>query len=221
MDKYKYFQISETLLGCITTDIQVVIITPIKSVFQKFRENLNCISINDKGFFYNVTFETATKRKGMLIKVPEGISAQDVMYAFSNIDFFFFGYAGGLLEKKMFGTVVEVSSAIDIDGVIYSLECVGLYKSVVCGYSPCLLGQLAKQFSRKMRSQKCEVIDMEVVYCTSAALQNSNHITAYLLITDIPGEINFWELSNEEKKLLKIKRDDAICKIANHVNSYG
>lgn len=221
MDKSKYFQICETLLGCRAIGIEVVIITPIKSVFQRFEKNLNCATVNDKGFFNNVIFETANKRKGMLIRVPEGIAAQDVMYAFSNIDIFFFGYAGGLLEKEMFGTVVEVSTAIDVDGVMYPLKCSGLYKSAVCGYSPCLLGQLAQQYSRKMRRRKCEVVDMEVVYCTREALQNSNHITAYLLITDVPGKINFWELENEEKSFLKVMRDDAICKISNYINLYS
>jgi hypothetical protein len=178
MDKSTKIKIQKTLLGRLTTDIQVVVITPIISAFNKLNIKLQISETHNNSFFHNSCFQTKNGLTGMLINVPQGIGAQDVMYAFSDVDIIFYGYAGNLVEDIDIGSIIEVKAAINHDGILFPLNVTGAYRNVICGYSPCLLGNTASHHCEKARLAGCQVIDMEIVYCAHAAIQNMNHLTA-------------------------------------------
>lgn len=68
------------------------------------------------------------------------------------------------------------------------------------------------------KKQKCDVVDMETVFCAKTAIETNNKFIALLLISDIPEIINFWELSENMKIELAESRKIAIDKIENYVN---
>ncbi len=219
MDKSTQVKIQKTLLGRLTTDIKVVVITPIISAFNKFNSKLQISETHNNVFFHNSCFQTENGLTGMLISIPQGIGAQDVMYAFSNVDIIFYGYAGSLLKDIEIGSIVEVKTAIDHDGTLFPLNVTGAYRNVICGYSPCLLGNTASHHCEKARLAGCQVVDMETVYCAYAAIQNMNHFTAQLVVSDIPGSINFWELNEDAKAYFKQNCTAAIDNIVLYLNS--
>ena len=220
MDKSTQIKIQKTLLGRLTNDIQVVVITPITSAFNKLSVKLQLFENHNNGFFHNYCFRTESGVVGMLINIPQGISAQDVMYAFSDVDIFFYGYAGGLVQDIDIGTIVEVKTAIDHDGIPLPLNVTGVHRNVICGYSSCLLGNMASYHCEKARLAGCHVVDMEVVSCAHAAIQNMNRFTAQLVISDIPGLKNFWELDKDTKASFKQNCIVAIDNIVLYLNSY-
>jgi nucleoside phosphorylase len=213
-------QIQKTLLGRLSNDIHVVVITPIISAFNKLKEKLNASEVNESGFFSNTCFQTKNGLTGMLVCIPQGIGAQDVMHAFSNVNVLFYGYAGSLVDDIKIGSIVEIGTAIDTEMTIFPLRYNGTYDQVICGYSPCLLGDIANRHCEQARLAGCQVIDMETVYCAYAATKNSNRFTAHLVISDIPGTINFWELTADDKAYFKKKCASAIDNMVLLLNSY-
>ena len=219
MDKLTQVKIQKTLLGRPTTDIQVVVITPIISAFNKLNNKFKIFETHNDGFFQNSCFQTENGLAGMLISIPQGIGAQDVMYAFSNVDVIFYGYAGSLLKGVEIGSIVEVKTAIDPDRTHFPLKVTGAYRNVICGYSPCLLGHTASHHCEKARLVGCQVVDMETVYCAYAAIQNMNRFTAHLIVSDIPGSINFWELNENTKAYFNQNCTIAIDNIVLYLNN--
>ena len=65
---------------------------------------------------------------------------------------------------------------------------------------------------------QCDVVDMETSFCAETAVEKNNRFTSLLLISDIPGKINFWELSNRDQKKLRDARIIAIDKIKNYID---
>lgn len=221
MDKSTQIKIQKTLLGRLTADIQVAVITPITSAFNKLNIKLQISETHNNGFFHNSCFQTENGLIGMLINIPQGISAQDVMYAFSDVDVIFYGYAGSLFKDIEIGSIVEVKKAINPDGIPFLLNVMGAYRNVICGYSPCLLGNMASHHCEKARLAGCQVVDMEIVYCANAAIQNMNHFTAQLVVSDIPGLINFWEVDEDIKAYFKQNCSAALNNIVLNLNSKG
>lgn len=155
----------------------------------------------------------------MIVIIPQGLSSQDVLYAFSGVKVIFYGYAGNLSENIAIGSILEVETAIDTTGKKYRLDTVGGFDVVVCGYSPCLLGDTASRHCEQARLAGCHVVDMEIVYCVRAAKINLNNFTAFIVVSDIPGSINFWDLNENTKAHFKHKSKSAIGYIISYVNS--
>lgn len=217
-DKIKQ-QIQKTLLGHVVNDLKFVIITPISSAFKKLKLILECTEIYKNGFFDNTDFKTQNGISGLLVLIPQGVSSQDIMYAFSDTHIIFFGYAGSLCKDIAIGTILEIETARLPDGQSISLEVFNSYNSVVCGYSPCLLGEIAFKYCEKAFVEKCHIVDMEICYCAYAAKVNHNKFTAMVVVSDIPNTINFWELCKYNKENFKQASNQALEYIATYINS--
>lgn len=216
--------INQTLISHISEEVEIVIITPILSAFKKLIDRLGCSEVVDCCFFHNAHFETQNGTKGIIIIIPQGIGAQDVMYALSDKDILFYGYAGSLTCKIPIGSIVEVNLALfvsEYDSGRYEVNTIGKNSNVVCGYSPCLLGDLASKHCENSRQAGCQVIDMETVFCARAALINNNRFYSNLVISDIPSTINFWELSDDLRVYFKRQCAEAIDNIVLYAKSYS
>ncbi len=218
MSDSKQEKIQQALLGRLTKDIQIVIITPIPSAVNKLNALLQSAEIHKDGFFYNSLFQTKNGLTGMIVGIPQGICSQDVLYAFSGVQVIFYGYAGSLYEDITIGSIYEVENTIDPLGNVLPLDTVGTFDTVTCGYSPCLLGVNASRHCEQARLAGCHVVDMEIVYCAHAAKINLNRFTAFLVVSDIPDSINFWELNENTKVHFKQKSEAAIDYIESYVN---
>lgn len=211
--------IKRIMLGHLAENITFVILTPLKSSFNKLIERLNIEDIYDNAFFKNCVFKIEkTNKKGLLVLSPQGIASKDIIELFSNINILFFGLAGSLNKQLEIGSFVEVQSAVNQRKENINLYTTGKYKKVKCGYSPCLLGNIAERYCNLARTMNCDVVDMETSCCAETALENSNKFISLLLISDIPNVTNFWKLSEEEQKKLKEARLDAIEKIIEYID---
>ena len=214
----KIDNIKKVMLGHIANDIEVVIITPLKSTFRKLKEQLEIEEIYEKAFFENCVFKiTENSKKGIIILSPQGIAAKDIVELFENTKILFFGLAGSLNPRLEIGSFVEVETAINGKEKI-NLNTTGNFMTVQCGYSPCLIGKMAKEYCEISRKQNCDVVDMETVICAKVAIEKNNQFIALLLISDIPEIINFWEVPENMKIKLTEGRKIAIDKIVNYIN---
>ena len=211
-------KIIETMLGHIPNNVSLVIITPLPSTFNKLSKRINIVEYYDSGFFENYMFKTTNNKIGMLILSPQGIAAKDVIELFSDTTILFFGMAGCVNNKYKIGDLVQVKEAMDKYKNNTKLHTTEKYPKVNCGYSPCLVGKIAQEHCEIARKNNCDVVDMETTYCAQTAVEKNNKLTALLLISDIPDTINFWELSDVQKKELKSGREKAIDEIIIHVN---
>lgn len=212
-------EIKKVMLGYIPKNISLVVITPLQSTFYKLKDILNIEKTHENGFFENCIFKiNETDKKGILVLSPQGIASKDIIELFENTNILFFGLAGSLNSKIEIGTFVEIDIAIDEEKNKYELVTTENYKKVKCGYSPCMLGTIAKKYCDFSKNLNCDVVDMETVYCAKTAVERNNRFTALLLISDIPDKINFWELSEEALMKLKKQRKIAIDKISNYIN---
>lgn len=211
-------EIKQTMLGHIPKDISMVLITPLQSTFNKLKNILIIEETHENAFFDNCTFKISSKnKKGMLVLSPQGIASKDIIELFENVDIFFFGLAGSLNSEIKIGDFVEVQTAIDEDDNKINLVVTNNFKTVRCGYSPCMLGTIAKNYCKIAREKKCDVVDMETVYCAKTAIEKNNKFTSLLLISDIPEIINFWELTEEFRLVLKENRKKALNKILEYI----
>lgn len=214
----KIDNIKEVMLGHIANNVEVVIITPLKSTYRSLKERFEIKEVYEKAFFENCVFKLKkNRRKGMIILSPQGIAAKDIVELFKNTKIIFFGLAGSLNPNLKIGSFVEVETAIS-QKEKFKLTTMGKLMTVRCGYSPCLIGKIAKEYCDMSKKQKCDVVDMETVFCAKTAIEANNKFIALLLISDIPEIINFWELSENMKIKLAESRKIAIDKIENYVN---
>lgn len=212
-------EIRKIMLGHIPIDISIVVITPLPSTFYKLSEKLDIEEKYDNGFFENKVFRLhKNAKRGILILSPQGIASKDIIELFSDQNILFFGLAGSLNNKYTIGSFVEVELAEDEHGENTQLNTIGKKEKVKCGYSPCLLGKIEKKYCEFARKENCDVVDMETVYCAKTAVERNNKFLSLLLISDIPKEINFWELSDIDRNKLKKGRKDAINEIINYIN---
>lgn len=212
-------EIKKITLGHLPYNIALVIITPLKSTFYRLKEELNIEETYDKAFFENSVFQiNEGNKRGLLVLSPQGISAKDIIEQFNNTDILFFGLAGSLDKKIEIGSFVEVETAIDEEKNNVPLVTTGNFETVKCGYSPCLLGALAKKYCDFAKTMNCDVVDMETVYCAKTAMERKNRFVALLLISDIPEVINFWEISDQMQENLKECRRNAIDKIVTYID---
>ena len=214
----KIDNIKKVMLGHLADNIEIVIITPLKSTFRKLKDRFKIEKIYEKAFFENCVFKIPNNsKKGIIILSPQGIAAKDILELFENTKIIFFGLAGSLNPKLYIGSFVEVETVISEKEEV-KLSITGNFITVRCGYSPCLIGEIAKKHCDMLRKQKCDVVDMETVCCAKIAIKNNNQFIALLLISDIPEIINFWEVPEDMKIKLTESRRIAIDKIVNYVD---
>lgn len=109
----KIDNIKEVMLGHIADNVEVVIITPLKSTYRSLKERFESEEVYEKAFFENCVFKIKeNRRKGMIILSPQGIAAKDIVELFKNTKIIFFGLAGSLNPNLKIGSFVEVETAI-------------------------------------------------------------------------------------------------------------
>lgn len=212
-------KIREKMLGHFKYKFSLVIITPLKSTYRRLSERLNIKESYVNTFFENCVFRIKENKKlGILVFSPQGIAAKDVIELFNDKDILFFGLAGSLSKKLKIGSFVEVENVVDEEEKEIKLVTTGEFDTVKCGYSPCLLGTIAKKHCDLARKMKCDVVDMETVYCAKTAVEKNNRFKSILLISDIPEMINFWEVSEQAQNELRECRILAVDKILNIID---
>lgn len=92
------------------------------------------------------------------------------------------------------------------------------YVKAVCGYSPCMLGELAYKYCNCAQKNGGQIVDMETVYCARVALNNGCRFMSWVVISDIPGKINFWELSQNDEIKFKNAKNHVISDIVKYVS---
>ncbi len=174
---------------------EMVVITPIDGIYNILNDHYSSQSVEYKGMYRNFLIDGRV----LVVKSPQGVQAQDVIDTFQNKSVLFVGYAGSLGAYEI-GSVFAVSEAVLPDGKRISLPCLENLKIGICGYSPALLGVLAKKYQDRARHLGCDCVDMEIAYCANNAGQNEFY--ALVLITDKPGETEFWELDDSVRDRL-------------------
>lgn len=211
-------EIRKVMLGHLASDVSVVIITPLKSTYKKLREKLIIEETYETAFFENCVVKVeGSNKKGLIVLSPQGVFSKDIIELFTNVDILFFGLAGSLNKKIKIGSFVEAKSAV-FEKENINLITTGRHDIVKCGYSPCLIGKLAKKYCNLAKTMNCDVVDMETSYCAKTAIENNNRFTSLLLISDIPNVINFWEVSLEYQNQVKKSRAMAVDKTLNYIN---
>lgn len=190
-------QLEQVLLRHDLRGIETVILIPLRSIYSRVVSLWNTSAKAYQGFYNNTIVDLENGKKIVIINIPQGIQAQDIFSILLKKRVLFFGYAGSLNEMYGIGTVWEIEDAIRSDGSKSTLVRTHMFPSVTGGYSPCMLGDLADYHCEMARKNQCDIVDMEIAYCAAAAEVNDNTFSAWALITDIPGLINFWEVPPE------------------------
>lgn len=213
-------KLEQVLLGHNVKDVDVVILVPLRSVYSLICHFLAEDILEYKGFYNNAIINIAGKSV-LVINIPQGIQAQDILTILSRKKILFFGYGGSLYKQYDVGKVFEVTIGVLPNGEKFYLNSTKAFPPVTGGYSPCMLGELAEYYCEISRNSQCHVVDMEIAYCASAAAQNKNIFTAWVMITDIPGEQNFWEISDNLQNEIKIGIDRVMNAIKEFIIEQG
>lgn len=210
-------KIQKFMLGHSVQDEQIVIVTPLKSTYKIMQETFKVTQLYDHSFFDNFCF-LYNGIRGIIILSPQGLSACDVIELFENKTILFVGLAGSLNKSLSVGEFVEVEQCIDEENNKEKLSGPQLFTLVSCGYSPCMIGSYQKKYFELAQKNKCDVIDMETVYCCKISQKNGNKFTSLLLISDIPEYKNFYELTEGDRRLLLLGRQNFLEQIKLYIN---
>lgn len=108
----KIDDIKKIMLGHLADDVELIIITPLKSTYRRLKERLDVKEKYENAFFENCIFDIKESRKGIVILSPQGIASKDIVELFKNTKIIFFGLAGSLNSELPIGSFVEVDTAI-------------------------------------------------------------------------------------------------------------
>ena len=206
-----------SLLGREPLTPERVIITPLRSLYAQVTDILAvgaplCMA---KGFYQNAWQRTTG---GLVVRIPQGIQAQDILWVLPACTVLFIGFAGspgGMLEV---GSVVEAAETLNEEGRVYPLETTGVYPGIRCGCSPCLLGTRAEECCRRALVWDCRAVEMETAALAVAAKKNGQRMTAWLLITDAPGAVGFWEVDRLRRQSLNRAQRELVAMAADWIN---
>lgn len=218
MSIFEQEKIQLTLLGRLTEEVEIAIITPIESAFKKFCSSLFAEEIYTSCFFKNALFRTSNGINGIIVNIPQGMCSQDIMYAFEGVQVLFYGYAGSLKKEILVGTVLEVEMAIESVRNQFALNTISDFKRVRGGYSPCMLGDIALKYQELALKAGCHVVEMEIIACARAAIKNCNKFSAFVVVSDILQVIDFWNLDENAMTLFKRGKNKLLSYIINYVN---
>ncbi len=206
-----------TLLGCLTKEVRIAIITPIDSAFRKLKLFLHAEDERISCFFKNSFFYTINGTKGIIVHIPQGRCSQDVMYVFEGIQVVFFGYAGSLNKEVDIGAILEVKMAIESSINQFILNSISDFRQVKVGYSPCMLGDIAVEYRKLASMLGCDIVEMEIVACARAAIKTNNMFSAFVVVSDIPEVEDFWNLNNKVRSVFKKGKDKLIDYIVDYI----
>lgn len=208
---------AKVMLGFVPEDINLVVMTPLTGLFYKIQEMFQGWECYTTGFYPACMLEGRNGKRILLIKAAQGIQGQDVCCLFTETVFLFIGYAGGISERVSLGKVYEVSCATKPDereiGLGWGDTLTSRagkdmwskgFESVKVGYSPAMVGEITDKFYTAAKEAGCDAVDMEISYCagTCRNFKYQNRFRALILITDIPGKRNFWDINVVERELI-------------------
>lgn len=211
------------LLGRELIEPDAVIVTPIKSIYKKLISAYQSIDERTECFYRNALIDLpnlGASRQILFVVTPQGIQAQDLMYVLSNTHIIHIGFAGSISEEFDIGDVTECTVAFTENCNSYNLTPLSRHPNCVCGYSPCLLGDVADSHVRIAKKLGCHLVDMEVAYCAMAAAQNHLKLSALLLVTDCPPSRGFWQLDDVDRGKMNAglqKTLDTVISICNEI----
>ena len=202
MDEKKL--IHNFLFGIDLKNVKCVVVTPLTVVFEKVKNQLS-------GEIYEVSgiYKCFVIGKTLMVKCPQGIQAQDSVVVLENVHILFVGFAGGF-DDALLGKIMCVGKAILPTGESVRLNLIEGLSDCTCGYSPALLGTVAKKHQKNAKELGCNIVDMEIAYCSMAATYNNVDFRAMVLITDLPGVIELWEKEKIDHLLID-KGVDQLC----------
>ena len=206
-------KIQKLFLGRPLTDIQVLVFTPISPAFHKLFPLLQCKTSVSDGFFLNAEF-VMDGGKGVLICGPTGASSQDVMCLFHDVDYYFFGLAGGLNDSLAIGDIVTVDTVFTESGNAVTVRPIGGFPRMKLAFSPCFLGPAAAAFQEKARVAGADVVDMESAFCAEAAGGCAGRFSELLVITDLPGKTEAWDCTGRDLAAIDLGMDHALHTLA-------
>lgn len=188
-----------------------VIVTPLDSIYKRIINKYKDDVCEYKAMYCNCSI----KDKVHVIKVPQGIQAQDAILACDDKNILFIGYAGGF-DGVRIGSLVGIETAILPSGERFDLKKFRGMNGVVCGYSPALLGDVATEYQNNAKNMGCNIVDMEIAYCSSVS--KNNRFSAIALITDLPGVCDFWELDENKKDNLRKGKEKLLGIVFDYIN---
>lgn len=210
-----------SLLGREPFSLDQVIVTPLQSIYARLVDGASLSEA--KGFYQNARLRTFGKGtfdsgNGLIVCVPQGIQAQDILWVLPRCAVLFIGYAGSLSGVLEIGGIVEVVETLDEKGLVYPLETTKRYPGIRCGSSPCLLGVRAEECCQRGLAWGCCAVEMETAALAAAAEKNGQRLTAWLLITDAPGAVGFWEVDKPQRQAVNTAKRELVSAAVDWIN---
>ncbi len=195
MTSHQTEQALRVLLGHDMSGVGDVLLIPLRSVYRRAAALWEDAGEMSGGFYANTVVRRQDGRRLAVVNVPQGVQAQDLCAVLTGKRIHFFGYAGSLDPAFEVGDVLEIARAVLPDGTARALHRTRRFPAAAGGYSPCLLGGPADAACAAARRAGCGVVDMEIAHCADAALRGANRFSAWVLVTDRPGDVNFWDVT--------------------------
>lgn len=216
------------MLGFVPGQIDLMVATPLSFIFKQLYSRFPDAERN-MGFYESYLITGINGKKILLVKTAQGVQCQDIFWPFQNICILFIGYAGGISDRIRLGAIYGVEFAMHpsvYNKTIHLMrkknEETGFSSmqqwlflrnsgdsefffpdnSIKAGCSLAMIGEVADTFCNNARQYCCDIVDMEISYCANICLENRNIFEAFVLITDLPSKINFWELSINDQNVV-------------------
>jgi hypothetical protein len=201
---------ARTLLGFDRLDVELLLICPVISIYRDILKGRSAlVHPPHSGFLPCAYFpEGGLSMPGdaLCVATPQGVSSADVIHCANARHVLVIGYAGGLSESASIGDVVEATTAIGEDGALFAGVGTGTFPQATVGTSPCLAGPRAEGAVAAARRHGATVVDMESAACFQAAGWVGANASSWLLVTDRPGEKDFWRLSSKDTNAMEAGR---------------
>lgn len=222
-------KVVRVMLGFVPGKINLIVATPLGFLFKQLYAHFPNAKRN-MGFYESYLITGIKGKRVLLIKTAQGVQCQDIFWPFLDASILFVGYAGGISSRVRLGVVYAVDFAMhpsDYNKTIHlnrkreifergflsmqqwylyrglnKTECLCFGKGIKAGYSPAMIGEIADTFCDNARKSECDIVDMEISHCANICLENRSDFEALVLITDMPGNINFWELGINDQEVV-------------------
>lgn len=200
------------LYGFDLDQVKSIILIPLSSIFENILNTFGGATCKNGGIYKSFIID-----KVLVVKCPQGIQAQDAIIPIKNKRILLVGFAGGF-ENALLGQVVSIEETCLPNGERIQIKSADHLQACICGYSPALLGDLAKFYQDLSKKNGCNVVDMEIAYCSKIAALNNNVFSAIVLITDLPGQIELWEKDKVNQEAIKDGYNRLCTFVGTHIN---
>lgn len=205
---------SEALLGMAYAPVEWMILCPIRHMYEEIRRRTAPLRAETEGFMRAQYIEQgamALPGDGLLVATPQGPAASDPIFLGLARRILVLGFAGSLDPDIPIGEIVEATASVGPMGGGAATAPLGGFRTGCCGWSPSLLGPAAEKAVSDARENGANIIDMETAYCFEGARDSGADCSALLVVTDIPGHVDFFEITLRNK--IKIREaEDALLR---------